>query len=186
MIKFISLILTSVIILVACDTASDPTATQVPASDTPAQPTAILATATETLPPATLPPTWTPAPTQEFVRSTREPSVTPTIIIPDTPEPICYVLAPDRERNVPSEFVAAGEPTTIYWNPIPDEAYSYNFKLYHPDGNLVLSEIITDDSFTIPNDILVATNFTYGWELVPQLDGEDACLIITGEIYITP
>lgn len=142
----------------------------------------------------TLPPTWTPvaSPTllsadsggsinQGAASATPKPTLTNT---PPPPDDICFIFTPDSAANIPSEAIDYGSSATIYWNPIPVAGYSYEVKLYHPDGNVILDEVVSSNQYTFPLELLNAGGYVYGWEVTPILNGLPTCFPITGEIYV--
>lgn len=184
------------LLLVACNgesTSSDENAP--PPSETPIPATATEIPASSTpLPQPTLPATWTPQPSNtprttpgSFNPGNASPTATftPSATAPP-PEDVCFLFSPDDDRNEPSDNIFTGDSATIHWNTLPLEGYTYRFELYHPDGTLVVNQEVPTSPFTIDASQLTAVNFTYGWQVIPLLNGDEACFPISGEIYVNP
>lgn len=135
-----------------------------------------------------LPPTWTPAPTSTARPPERTAAPLPTIFVfsgtLEEVDAICYLFQPDPGVNAGSQTVLQNSPVTLYWNPIPLEGYSYRFRLFHPDGTMILDEQTPDTQFTIPENFLTAENQVYEWQVQPLLNGQPVCFIITDEIFV--
>lgn len=135
-----------------------------------------------------LPPTWTPAPTSTARPVERTAAPLPTIFVfsgtLEEVEAICYLFQPDPGVNAGSQAVLQNSPVTLYWNPIPLEGYTYRFRLFHPDGTMILDEQTPDTQFTIPENFLIAENQVYEWQVQPLLNGQPVCFIITDEIFV--
>jgi hypothetical protein len=135
-----------------------------------------------------LPPTWTPAPTSTPRTPERTVPPLPTIFVfsgtLEDVDDICYLFQPDPGENAGSQFVRQNSPTTVFWNAIPLPGYTYRFRLYHPDGTMILDEQTSDTQFIIPENFLVAENQVYEWEVQPLKDGQLTCFIVTDEIFV--
>ena len=151
---------------------------------------------------ATLPPTWTPihsytpsltptptltfTPSQTFTPSktftpsqTFTPSNTPTpnatnqflVSQPLTPE--CNAFGPDSELNMRS-FTLGTEPT-VAWTPV-DSATAYVLRLYNENLVTLLTETLTETTYTFPADLFPVLGASYAWDVAPiDADGEQIC-----------
>ncbi len=138
----------------------------------------------------TLPPTWTPAPAAEQPRGPSA-NVGEGLLPTATPFPTerpqageCFLYSAEDTLNADSEVLSEGQDARIYWSMIPDAAYRYRVRLYHPDGTRLVEEVVNADSFTFEADQFQTRGFEYAWEVQPLNAGEEACFLITGEIVV--
>ncbi|HLA43495.1 MAG TPA: hypothetical protein VJZ27_08680, partial [Aggregatilineales bacterium] len=137
-------------------------------------------------------PTWTREPTAQSQsggsrnpgNATRTPF--PPTFTPIPIEDICFLFTPEEELNLPGATVNQGNGVTIYWNPIPLDDYRYEVKLYHPDGNLVVQQVVDAAEYTFSADNLITAGYVFGWEVIPLLNGDPVCFPISGEIFVNP
>lgn len=175
-----------------------PTWTDVPPgflpSETPASESG--ATATRVAPAANvdtgatpLPPTWTPG-----RKPTRTPYVTETPSLPTGSPPPTWTPLPSftplpaicaqLEIVGTDSSARIGASPIVQWIPVPGFD-TYRIDLRHPGGGILMTQVVTGDSFEFPADLFTVEG-AYGWGVSPlDSNGEDTCYPAGSEIIVT-